>query len=439
MRYKLSKYVHFLPYEDSLICMQTSRKVIFALESDNSKLLLSSLDNPVIIKDINPYLFSALKKLGVIVNQIDEEFDEIKEINNKEIYAKKYRLTIIPTLDCNLNCWYCYETHVKSLMCDNTLASILRFIERIFNNEDIKDLELDWFGGEPLLCFKEIILPFTKRVIEVCQLHNIKLTQVITTNGSLVSKEMVNDFREIGLNNFQITLDGKEDIHNKIRKDYNNNGTFNLIINAINMICEIVPNAVVLLRINYTNKSIRTIKEIIKEFPARNRSKIKVLFQQVWQMENKNKPVDLDTYYEIFRKEGFKVEQNRFNEARIACYADKMYQSVINFNGDVFKCTARDFADRTNRVGYLNNDGIIYWDSNLHKLRFHKSAIENEFCSECKFVPLCFGPCSQKRIELDSMDKQSFDRICYKDGLLISVEREMIEFYERTFRKQKNS
>jgi len=115
-----------------------------------------------------------------------------------------------------------------------------------------------------------------------------------------------------------------------------------------------------------------------------------------------------------------------------------MYQSVINYNGDVFKCTARDFADRINRVGYLSNDGIIYWDSNLHKLRFNKSSIENEFCSECKFVPLCFGSCSQKRIELDSMDKQSFDRICYKDGLLISVEREMIDFYERTFRKQKN-
>jgi uncharacterized protein len=418
--------------------MQISRKTIFALECDNSKLLLSNIDNPDIIEGKNPYLFSALKKLGVFVNQIDEEFAEIKKINNKEIYSKKYRLTLIPTLECNLNCWYCYETHIKSSISDVILNSILKFIESLFTIDEIEELELDWFGGEPLMRFNDIIFPFTQSILKICQLHNIKLTQVITTNGSLVNTEMVNSFREIGLNNFQITLDGKRNIHNKIRKDCNNNGTFDLIINAVNLICEIVPNAEVLLRINYTNKSILTIHEIVKDFPIPNRSKIKLLFQQVWQLENKNEPVNLDAYYELFRKEGFKVERNRFNEARIACYADKLYQSVINYNGDVFKCTARDFADRTNRNGYLNNDGIILWDSNLHKMRFQKSSIENEFCSECKFVPLCFGPCSQKRIELSNMDKQSFDRICHKAGLLISVEREMIEFYERTFGKQLN-
>ncbi|MFA5528534.1 MAG: radical SAM protein [Peptostreptococcales bacterium] len=434
MKYELSKYVRFLAYKDSLICMQMNKRLIFALEDVNSNLLLNNLNNINLIREVKPHLFSALIKLGVIKDANENEFDEIKNANFKEIFDKKLRLTIIPTLECNLSCWYCYETHIKGLISDETINSILIYIRRMINDFAIEEIELDWFGGEPLLHFYDVMVPTIEKVKYICQINNVRLSQVITTNGSLIDNEMVLKFNEIGLINFQITLDGKEEIHNKIRNDQLKTGTYKIIVDAVNMICENMKTANVLLRINYTSKSIGSINEIIEDFPIQNRNNIKVLFQQVWQLENKNKPLDLETYYNTFRKEGFQVEFNRFNNYNIACYADKYYQSVINFNGDVYKCTARDFADRSLRAGYLNKDGIIIWDSESHKKRFRASTIENKFCRNCEYVPLCYGPCSQKQLELEKMDSESFKRICYKKGLETSVERAMIEFYETTFK-----
>ncbi|HOH74428.1 MAG TPA: hypothetical protein PKW38_01450, partial [Paludibacteraceae bacterium] len=64
----------------------------------------------------------------------------------------------------------------------------------------------------------------------------------------------------------------------------------------------------------------------------------------------------------VFKANNLKTSYNKYNDSvRESCYGDKKNQATINFNGDVYKCTARDFKPE-NREGVLMDDGTIEWN-----------------------------------------------------------------------------
>jgi len=81
------------------------------------------------------------------------------------------------------------------------------------------------------------------------------------------------------------------------------------------------------------------------------------------------------------------------------CYSDKFYHRVINFDGNIYKCTARNYNDE-NQVGVLKDNGEIELNNQKISNLFSNSTFENDRCLTCKFLPLCFGPCIQKNYEV---------------------------------------
>jgi uncharacterized protein len=308
--------------------------------------------------------------------------------------------------------------------------SIIKHINYMVETENINSIELDWFGGEPLLGFEDTIYPLSKKIKEIALKNKLQFVHVITTNGYLATKEMIEKFKTIDLSHFQITLDGVKNIHNKVKKS-SSNDSYQVTVNNINEICNILEKPEIQLRINYTKQNLKNITEIIKDFPEKNRKFIKVLFQQVWQLENKNKPQNVEPILNKFKESGFRIEYNRINKKPTACYADKFYQAVINYDGSVFKCTARDFNDHKFSDGKLNSEGIIEWKEQKLLSRFNNSTFENKYCIRCKFLPVCFGPCSQKMLELKDLNR--FKTICYRGGVKIGLERLYKDFYQNTF------
>ena len=96
-----------------------------------------------------------------------------------------------------------------------------------------------------------------------------------------------------------------------------------------------------------------------------------------------------------FEAAGFDVGSDDVHFHHV-CYADSPRHAVINYNGDVFKCTARDFATES-REGRLNNEGRIEWNEKF----FQRMAIKysNEACRNCVILPICNGRCTQNKIE----------------------------------------
>ncbi len=83
-----------------------------------------------------------------------------------------------------------------------------------------------------------------------------------------------------------------------------------------------------------------------------------------------------------------------FGDSIHPCYGDYQDNYVFNYNGDVYKCTARDFKPE-NRIGHLNHNGTIAFNDNA-LLRAKKSLTSD--CPACRRLPFC-PICSQCRFE----------------------------------------
>jgi uncharacterized protein len=86
-----------------------------------------------------------------------------------------------------------------------------------------------------------------------------------TTNGYLINHQMADQFRETGLINFQITLDGDQATHNKIRFLKRRKESFQTIIDNINLLSEYEENSI-MVRINYTEETLKNINRIAGYF-----------------------------------------------------------------------------------------------------------------------------------------------------------------------------
>lgn len=375
-----SSFLVYNSYSDSFFLIKNELKGIFC--------------NIEEVKRKYPLLYRRFVKAGVYVpNNVDEFqnlLDRYKTIANND---SSFFLMINPTLDCNFRCWYCYEHHMeKSEMNKENYNKVKIFIDRILAT-GIKSFTLSFFGGEPMLKYRQIVLPLIKYTSKKCAHKGVDFNISFTSNGSLFSEDWIIEMKKYGNISLQITLDGSRDIHNKTRFFKSNRGSYDIIVRNIYDL--LLNGCYVRLRINYTQESVNTIKDIIPDFaPIPNEIKKNMLidFHRVWQDKDSMDIIpEIRESADLFRNSGFEVLYNSLNEISNCCYADKKNTALINFNGDVYKCSARDFT-KDNRDGFLNDEGqIIWYNSPEHRLSLKLS---NKPCQKCRIAPLCGGGCS---------------------------------------------
>jgi len=429
--YKFSTFVHSYPYDGNIILLHTLSQRIIIITKENYNLIEKNRNEIGLLATIKPSLFSMLNKLGYIVDANYEEMNEVLVRYNSAIFnTSLYRMTILPTLDCNFKCWYCYEKRRnKKVMSAIILNRVKKYASNIIENTGIKHFALDWFGGEPLIGFEKVVHPLSVHVIDKAQKHNVAFSSSITTNGYLIREEWLPIFNEIQLRNFQITLDGDEKAHNKVKTSKD---AYKRTIQNINLICENVKNITVMLRFNYTDDKLHTIKTVVDDIPKKNRHLIIISLQKVWQYKSikNNFDVNIKDIYDFFRDEGFLTDS--YHPQYVAsCYADKKEQAVINYDGLVFKCTARDYV-KSNSDGFLNSEGIIEWNQEKLNKRLATRRFHYEKCTKCNLLPMCYGPCSQKVLEVPVT---KFTQICNYQGLELSLNEFLEKKYHEMMKK----
>ena len=132
---------------------------------------------------------------------------------------------------CNLNCSYCFASQGKyhgerALMSFETGKRALDFL--VENSGSRRNLEVDFFGGEPLMNF-EVVKQLVEyaRSIEKEKNKNFRFT--LTTNGVLIDDDVI-DFANREMSNVVLSLDGRKEIHDRFRVDYAGNGSFDKIV-----------------------------------------------------------------------------------------------------------------------------------------------------------------------------------------------------------------
>ena len=388
-----------------------------------------------------PELIKKFEKLGFIIPADFEELDFILYQNRKSTLLNKYyHLTINPTLDCNYRCWYCCvedagTQYERRRMDDETIEKTKKHLRYMVEKEHINHLHLDWFGGEPLMYFNEVVLPISQQGLLLCNENNTPFSCHATTNAYYMNDKMIETFNEIRLNSFQIPIDGSEKKHNTV-KSIEGTGHYKQIIKSINSLCERVEGINIILRINYDSQTLKTIIPVIDDIKPDNRNKICVDFQRVWQVKVNVDETGNNTLLWKAKKEfenaGFRTSYFAFfSKGFKCCYADSLYHRAINYDGKIFKCTARDYADDLS-IGSLNDDGSIYFNEEIMSKMFSDATFKNDKCLNCKKLPLCYGPCIQKYYE-NKIGERPFQ--CLHDNSEISFEeyikdkgRKKIEF-----------
>lgn len=261
---------------------------------------------------------------------------------------------------------------------------------------------LDWFGGEPLLRFSQIIYPLSKELKNWSEKHEVKFKNIITTNGSLIDENMAEKMNEIGLFSFQITLDGGKEHHNKVRSSLAMKNSYDVIVKNIHILCRVLDKPNIELRINYTKENIDSAFNIFDDFDKEIRHYILISPHIVWQqIDNiavlKEKVDELrNSAYE----KGFNIiMQNSMNRCA-TCYTENMEQFVINYDMNVYKCTARDFNNKF-CIGQITNDGKFIPNELYYRYYTTLSPFFNKECMECNLLPSCLYSisCIQKKIE----------------------------------------
>ncbi len=132
---------------------------------------------------------------------------------------------------CNLNCSYCFASQGKyhgerAVMSYEVGKRALDFL--VENSGSRRNLEVDFFGGEPLMNFEVVKqLVAYARSIEKEKNKNFRFT--LTTNGLLIDDDVI-DFANREMSNVVLSLDGRKEIHDRFRVDYAGKGSFDRIV-----------------------------------------------------------------------------------------------------------------------------------------------------------------------------------------------------------------
>lgn len=411
---KFSMYNLFLPFERKMLAYNSVNDKFMLLEYALYDLLQAAINesNPIGLQEIHPDYFNALLQNGFIVDKEKDEYAEIREIIiNTDQDESFFNIIINPTMNCNFKCWYCYENHIKSSkMSEDIINKVYKLIDNVTSKEKTKNLYLSWFGGEPLLYFDKVMIPILEYANRKTIEKNIGFESDITTNGYLINQKMIDNFIKYNITHNQITLDGHRDLHNTVRNVNEKRGSYDEIINNVKLLCK--NNISTTLRINFTNETLNTVLNVIEDISDisnDDREWLEISFHQVWQTKEKGNlemSEKLKAIKKTFRDNNFFVSGNTRDNIRNSCYADKTNEVVINYNGDAFKCTARDFT-KNNREGVLQEDGTIDWfEKNRTRLM---AKLNNKPCQTCPILPLCGSGCSQVAFENNGEDYCVYD------------------------------
>ena len=171
---------------------------------------------------------AALERAGKLFTP--DTFEKIAgEFKNRSKVIKALCLHVAHT--CNLNCSYCFASQGKyhgdrAVMSFEVGKRALDFL--IENSGSRTNLEVDFFGGEPLMNWDVVkALVAYARTQEPVYNKNFRFT--LTTNGMLIDDDVI-EFANKEMSNVVLSLDGRKEIHDRTRVDYAGNGSWERIV-----------------------------------------------------------------------------------------------------------------------------------------------------------------------------------------------------------------
>jgi uncharacterized protein len=358
---------------------------------------------------------------------IDEEQEEmgrlVRAIAERDVGSNKQPVGVrivsfILTYKCNLSCAYCYqnpvrETPLSSAMSEGFVDEFFRdYLDKLFPGIPRNRLRFILFGGEPLL-------PGNRGTIERI-LHYAKEygATVSTATNALTLPHMLDLIGpEAGkIQNVQVTLDGAQMSHDKMRIPRSGAPTFEAMIQSLRELINVNAHAIVRIHLHPDGlESARALVEYLDGEKILGHHNVEIYFAPVHSFHARDiSPSDFDSFSEVFLRVALKQKRppiqnfdflqdimsaktaRNWSQPRYCAVSGGLHYAVDPL-GDIYECL-EEAGSKGRRVGALRAGEIEY--SGLREVYKKKYLANMPDCLKCSIALFCGGGCvSQTRTQ----------------------------------------
>lgn len=329
--------------------------------------------------------------------------------------------------DCNMRCRYCFADEgayhqQREMMSLETAKAAVDMLIR--ESGERKVLEIDFFGGEPFMNFS-VIRDTVYYAKAEAQKRGKKFLFTTTTNALLLNDEIISFCNE-EMENVVLSIDGRREVHDAVRKTVNGKGSFDVVLEKIKKFVRLRGDKHYYVRGTFTAKNLDFSKDVL--FLADNgfdSISLEPVVTEIDDLQIKEEHLPaIEREYELladryleYEEEGKGFNFFHFNvdleggpclEKRVsACGAGNEYFSVVP-NGDLYPC--HQFAG--DKRFYMGNvfEGKI--DAEI-RARFANSCLfTRKKCENCFAKFICSGGCSANNFHYNGDIDEPYAMTC---------------------------
>ncbi len=366
------------------------------------------------LRDQGEGLVAYLAERGFLVEQGTDEYRRVQYAYGRDQHrTDTLELILLASEDCNFRCTYCYESFARGTMQPKVRRGVRKLVESRLDG--LRTLAISWFGGEPLYGWAAVeeLAPFFH---DTAREHGLAFASHMTTNGYLLTPETVEKLLAWRIDDFQITLDGPPEEHDRWRPTRDGQGSFDTIFRNLEAMKRRRDDFSVILRVNFSPETHPHLERLLDLLATtfRDDPRFNLSFHAVGRWGGPNDEdfsicvgnearLVKQQLRQAARERGFEI-YGTLKKVRGAgsevCYAARPYNYLIGADGKVMKCTIVLDGEEYNVVGRLHENGELELDEDKMALWTEPAFERDKQCQKCVILPLCQGiHCPKIRIE----------------------------------------
>lgn len=391
---------------------------------------------------------------------VDEAFDELASIREQYWGARGRTpivLTLTTTQDCNLGCYYCYESRSGAALNAHDIPAIVNWVRERLIASAKDSIHVDWYGGEPLLN-PEFLGHASSALQELCAELGVSYSASIISNGTCWPDDLPAFIHRHRIRQVQISFDGLKDNHDK-RRRYRRGRSPAPGVSSFEQAVAVVDQLLDVVRVDIRFNADRGNHSDLEGFIGFGKARdwFHKPFPCVFQLARISDYSERSDFLSRTKlsEEEFEAVRERARalvpEATLdettsrstyplprtsVCAALAKDSIVVGADGNHYRCGLQ-VGEKNRPVSIRGSDERMrpgpdteWWEA------FDPTLQPN--CSRCSFLPICWGGCPKKHLEgdLKSLHEQSLfwrtalpQKISWQFG--IPLQAEAFSFSER--------
>jgi uncharacterized protein len=420
-----SRYNFWVPLPDGGILYNARSGAAMRLAGDDAtalSLLLAGPRRDVDCAVIPDTLSAELRRSCFLIERDEDELASIRERYWEARGDTPMVLTLTTTQDCNLGCYYCYESRSKAALESRDIADVTRWTRARLISSGKDSLHVDWYGGEPLLN-PEFLETASQELQLLCAELNVSYSASVISNGTRWPSDVRGFIRRNRIRQVQISFDGLKSHHDRrrrYRKGYLQDGESSSFEQATAVVDKLLDCVRVDVRFNADRGNHQDLEGFVEFCKARRwfEKPFPCIFQLARISDYSERSNFLsekqitEDEFEALRQRARALVPDELNldettsrstyplPRTSVCAALARDSFVVGAEGSHYRCGLqvgeknRAVMTRGPERQEVKGADADWWDE------FDPTRQPN--CARCSFLPVCWGGCPKKHLEQDS-------------------------------------